>query len=206
MLKKWYISTFIIVITLLGIASQKQVVLPNQQIVLQFTDTEISALEVKNTIAIVKKQLQDLGVNNIQVKKSEQGALKITYHSDADVASIKETFSKDAKLKIAQTKRNNKNTNNFPLDRHTIAYNLDVYEIKEGNNTTDWGFKAVDVLEFKSKNNRLLNPNSPLFFSKLDLDTNTIVYKLTSKIRKNNAVSINEISCKIPQVRAGPQC
>jgi preprotein translocase subunit SecD len=203
MLKKWYISTFIIILTLLGAVSQQQTVIPNQEIVLQFTDAEVTPEEVKNTIAIVKQQLQDLGVNNIQVKESEHGKLKITYYSDSDVASIKETFSKEDKLKVDFNSHNqNESSNKFPIDGNTISYNLDVYEIHNGNDI-EWNLNGLSVVEFDTKNDRFFDPNSSFYFNPIEVSEDNSI-KLTYKVRKNIALAIDDILHKIPEVRAGP--
>jgi hypothetical protein len=65
---KLHIGFLILILTFLGVASQQQTV-ANQEIILQFTDVDVSSNEAQNTIAIVKLQLQDIGADNIQVKK-----------------------------------------------------------------------------------------------------------------------------------------
>ena len=93
MMARWCISVLIFSLTLFGVVSQQQILVPNQEIVLQFEDVDLTSKQAENTVAIVKQQLQDLGAENIQVFSLENGKLKITYFSDSEVASIKETFS-----------------------------------------------------------------------------------------------------------------
>ena len=206
MLKKWYIGTFIIFITLLGVVSQKHAVIPNQEIVLQFTDVTVTRDEVKNTIAIVKKQLQALGVNTIRVREGEHGKLKITYYSDADIASIKETFSKEQKLEIDfKSSHHDKESNQFPLRENTISYNLDIYEIQDGNDT-DWDLNGISVVEFDTKSDRFFDPNPHILFNSITVSNNNKIVKLTYKIRRDIAIAIDDILHKIPEVRAGPIC
>ena len=59
---KWYFGALIIVFTLLGVY-QNRISVPNQEIVLQFTDVNITSDEAENTIEIVKEQLQAIGIN-----------------------------------------------------------------------------------------------------------------------------------------------
>ncbi|SFZ89192.1 hypothetical protein SAMN05428642_10124 [Flaviramulus basaltis] len=205
MLKKWYIGTFIIILTLLGIVSQRPAVIANQEIVLQFTDVAVTIDEVKNTIAIVKKQLQDLGVDNIQVKEGELGKLKITYYSDADVTLIKETFSKEKKVEIDFTANHNKNSNQLPLGEDTISYNLDIYEIQDGNDT-DWDLNGISVIQFDTKSDRFFDPNPHILFNTIIVSNDNKIVKLTYKVRRNIAITIDDILHKIPEVRAGPIC
>ena len=206
MLKKWYISTFIIIFTLLGIVSQDQAVIPNQEIVLQFTNVEVSNDDIEHTITIVKKQLQDLGANAIHVYEAGYGHLKITYYSDADIDSIKKIFSKENKLEIDYTAQNRRNqSNKIPLEDNNIGYNLNIYEIQKGNDV-DWDFNGINVLELKAKNDRFFEPNLYITFNRLDVSRDDKVEKEAFKARKNIEISTDNTLHKIPEVRAGPFC
>ena len=88
-MKKWYIGTLVVLLAVLGIIDREQVTLPNQEIVLQFNDVELASEDTQTTIAIVKEELQNVGVHNFQVKENEKGRLKITYYSEADVIVVK---------------------------------------------------------------------------------------------------------------------
>ena len=206
MLKKWYISTLIIIISLLGIVSQQYTVIPNQEIVLQFNDVEVSNEEVENTIAIVKKQLQNLGVNNVQVTKSTQGKLKITYYSDADIASVKQTLSKEAVLELAYALNNQHQENNqIPVDQDSIGYNFDVYEIHNANDAY-WDLNGINVIVFDTKSDHFFNTNSNLLTNSEAVSIETNLVSLTYKVRRNIAIAIDNILHRIPEVRAGPRC
>ncbi|ULC60300.1 hypothetical protein MBM09_04745 [Flaviramulus sp. BrNp1-15] len=206
MLKKWYISTFIVILTFLGVVSQQQTITPNQEIVLQFNDVEVSNDDIEHTIAIVKKQLQDLGVNTIHVYEAGYGHLKITYYSDADIDSIKKIFSKENKLEIDYTAQNHRNqSNKNPLEDNNIGYNLNIYEIQEGNDV-DWDFNGINVLELKAKNDRFFEPNLYITFNRLDVSRDDKVEKEAFKARKNIEISTDNTLHKIPEVRAGPLC
>ena len=64
---KWYISTLIIILALIGL-NQEQAKLANQQIVVQFTDVEMtSATAHDDVLASVTKKLQALGIVNIEI-------------------------------------------------------------------------------------------------------------------------------------------
>ena len=99
MKQKWYLSTFVLILVLLGY-SRQQAYVPNQEIVMQFVDADVTSDVTQNAIAIVKKQLQTIGIANIQVRETVAGRLKITYNSDLDVASIKRIFSKELSLEL----------------------------------------------------------------------------------------------------------
>jgi len=155
---KLHIGFLILILTFLGVASQQQNSVANQEIVLQFTDIEASSYEAQNTIAIVKLHLQDIGADNIQVKKEENGKLKITYYSDADVASVKETLSKENKLKLHYAYNDDEEKDQKrSSDDGVISCNLDIYEI-QNTNDVDLGLDGI-VLEKKSESDRYYDPN-----------------------------------------------
>ncbi|MFD1163924.1 hypothetical protein [Hwangdonia seohaensis] len=199
---KWYFSALIVIITLFGAFSQQQTIVPNQEIVLQFTDASITPDESQKTIAIVKQQLQDLGVSNIQIKEEEGGKLKITYHSDADVASIKKTFSKEKNLILdAALNNENEDSSKLPFDENTVSYKLDVYEIQNGHDAP-WDLNGTSVVELKPESKRLSNPNLYAFINAFDV--NESGEKVAYKTHYNIAIAIDNTSHKIPEVRAGP--
>ena len=199
---KWHISALILLLTILGVVNQQQISVPNQEIVLQFSNAEVTTEETQTTIAIVKKQLQDLGADNIQVSEEEKGRLKITYYSDADIASIKETLSKEKKVDIdySASNQNNKPTE-FPFD-NVISYNLDVFEIQKANDV-ELGFDGY-ILEQKPESDRVLIPNVYFSFIEVDVREDNKIVKVAYKVSRNNAIAIENISYIIPEVRAGP--
>ncbi len=200
---KWYISTLIIILSLFGVVNQQQITVPNQEIVLQFNNASVTSEDARNTIAIVKKQLQDLGVSNIKVNETENGKLTITYFSDADVTSIKETFSKEKKLKLDYAFKNQdeKDASKRPFDENAISYNLDVYEIEKGSDS-QWDLNGTSVVELKSESNRLAKPSTYAFFNAIEINDGLV--KVTYKTCYNIAIAIDNTSRKIPEVRAGP--
>jgi len=88
MKNKWYISALIFVLAIVGI-NLEQVSVPNQEIVLQFIDVEVSLHETQDVIALVKSQLEAVAVDNIKIQDLGNGTLKITYYSDIAVSEIK---------------------------------------------------------------------------------------------------------------------
>ena len=61
---KWLLPIFIFILSLF-VVSQQQIAIPNQESVIQFSSADVSLFESQNAIAIVKKQLQDIGAENI---------------------------------------------------------------------------------------------------------------------------------------------
>lgn len=190
----------------MGFVSQEQMVTPNQEIVLQFTDVKITSQEAQSTIEIVKKQLKNLGVDNIQVKKSNNGKLKIKYYSSADISIIKDTFSKHESLNVNFTSKNqHRETDDFPLDENNFTYNLDVYEI-ENDADSDWDFNGISVIELDSKSDRFFDPNPYFSLVNIDFRLKNSTVKVAYTIHHNISISIDNTSESIPEVRAGPIC
>ncbi len=199
---KWCFSTLTIILTLFGIC-QQQISVPNQEIVLQFTNLEITSDEAQNAIAEVKKQLQIIGVDNIQVRKSEEGRLKITYYSDADVASIEKILSSENTLELGYTSFGQEEHSKFPSDKNSNSYRLDIHEIQDANDA-DWNLEGIYVLELKAESKRFFNPNKYMSFK--DIDKRTQIVKVTYRAHSNSTIAIDNTSRKIPDVRAGPLC
>ncbi|MBQ0787177.1 MAG: hypothetical protein KBT69_06740 [Oceanihabitans sp.] len=200
-MKKWYICTLVIAFTLLGYVSKEQSALPNQKIVLQFSDTTITSLEIENTVAIVKKQLFDLGVDNIQIHKIENNQLKITYYSDADVVSVKSKLSKERNLAIDYASNSKEQSPKAPSSKEN--YNLDVFKIQDASDANS-GFDGKVAIEPKLESDRYSNPNvyfSASVIEESEIHTNS---QVAYKVNTNIAIAIDNTSYKIPEVRAGP--
>ncbi|WP_142785480.1 hypothetical protein [Changchengzhania lutea] len=203
---RWCISTLIVILTLFGVVCQQQMSAPNQEIILQFTDAEVTSDEAQTTFAIVKQQLRDLGADNIQVTKQPNGSLKITYYSDTDVASIKKIFSKDLNVSLDYNSNTpNKERHQAPSDNEVASYNLDVYEIQDGNNTL-WGSDGKYVLEPKLKTDQFFNPNILISVDDIEDISKNKITSVAFKVREQVTISIGDILHKIPEVRAGPVC
>ena len=193
---RWCISTIIFILTLFGVVNQQKLSVPNQEIVLQFTDAELTSNQVQSTIAVVKKQLQDIGVQNIRIKEGENGLLKITYYSDADVSSIQKSLTLNYSIL-------NEDTSNLPNEERDLSYDLDVYEI----HNADYNYSDLDgkvVLEPKPKNDRIYNPTFDASSNDIRVSEKENLVKVAYKISHHISLEIEEALHIIPEVRAGP--
>ncbi|WP_165605829.1 hypothetical protein [Flavivirga aquatica] len=198
---KWYISTLIITLIFLGVVSQKQTTMPNQEIVLHFTDVETTSDDVQYAIANLKEQLHILGVDNIYVKEGESGKLKITYYSTKDVASIKKVLSKEQNLEFTGLAKN-QDQNKFPSKDSSVNYDLDVHEILKGHDS--YSNTEGYALESKSENRSTFNSNLYLFKIEIEDKKKEEGVKEAYRVCRNIAIAINNIAYAIPEVRAGP--
>jgi hypothetical protein len=199
---KWYLSTFILIVAFLG-AGLQQFSVPNQEIVLQFEDQEISLVETENAIANIKKQLQDIGVEKIQVYKGDNGVLKISYFSEIDVVSVKKIFSKEKALKLSYSSLDiEEGSSKMPSKNKLNTYQLDVFEIQKsiGNEGDSNGL----VVELLPENDRSFNPD--VYYSTLlkELRFKNKIEKAAYIIYSNRSIEIDNSSYNTPEVRAGP--
>ncbi|WP_223033053.1 hypothetical protein [Hanstruepera marina] len=195
-----HIYIVILILTFVGIVSQQQTANANQELVLHFTNIDSSSLEAKKTISIVKRQLQDLGVDNIQVKHENQGKLVITYYSHVDVASVKQILSTEKRLHLNYPQK--KPVEEDPDGSKQVNYNLDIFEIQTGNDYNP-GFDGCIVIE-KTESDRYYDPNTFYASSVLNNQNEESLLQVSFKIWKTIGASLDNTSYTIPEVRAGP--
>ncbi|GGX21250.1 hypothetical protein [Aquimarina muelleri] len=203
MKKKWYFGILIATLALL-VVIQQQTVVPNQEIVLEFVDIEITSLEAQNAIAIVKKQLQSIGIKNTRVSEElKNGKLKITYYSDVDVEDIKKILSKERNVELDPIFYDNEDKDSFPLNENSKDYNLDVYEIQKSTELSS-DFIGKYVLEIKNEQGEYSSSNTCNFISDVDESYIDRLVKVAQIVHANIAIAIDNASHNIPEVRAGP--
>jgi len=200
---KWYFGALIIVFTLLGVY-QNRISVPNQEIVLKFTDVNITSGEAENTIEIVKEQLEAIGINVLRVKELKNGQFKIAYYSTSDVASIKEILSNEKNLKIGFTSNNeDENSSQVPSDKKSKTYKLDVFEIQKSTDSES-GLDGKYVITLKQDCNRFYYPNDIIFNNDIDAKGGNIIAEVAYKVHFSIALAIDYSSGNIPEGRAGP--
>ncbi len=204
MKKKWYFGILITALALL-VVIQQQTVVPNQEIVLEFVDIEVTSQEAQKTITIVKKQLESIGAKNTRISKElKNGTLKITYYSDEDVEFIKRILSEAQNVALDHIVYDqNEDDHQFPLNKNSKDYNLDVYEIQK---STDFGsdFNGISILEVKHEQDRYSGSNSYSFVAEIDINGIGRLVKIAQKVNSTIAIAIDNTSHNIPEVRAGP--
>ena len=206
MKKEWYFRILISALALL-IVMQEQTVVPNQEIVVNFATTNVTSREAQNAIAIVKKQLESIGVRNTRITDElYRGRLKISYYSDAAIESIKKVLSDRDFVSIDYVFYDQKGDDDpFPFGKNSKEkeYNLDVYEINKSADA-DADYTGTYVLEVKQEYDRTHYLYVYDFVSK----TNTAYLKnleqVAQKVSVSIAIAIDNTSYKIPEVRAGP--
>ena len=193
---KWYFSTLLLILLSFG-AFQEQASIPNQEIVLEFVDAKINKESIDNTIADIKEKLLNVGVSNIHIKKTENGALKISYYSIVHIENVKKELTKESLIVL------NENSNNKKQDKGNFNYNIDIYELTNETDVSNLDFKYV--LEIKYSSDRFTTDNFHAFIKKFDQNNTNQHYKTAFKANKKSLFIEDKSSYKKPEVRAGPK-
>jgi len=194
--KKWCFGTLIIILTLFGV-SQENLVAPNQEIVLQFSNAEVSTNQVQLTIANIKKQLKTIGVSSVSVREKANGRLVISYFSDTTVASVNDVLL--SKIDVDYTPKID-NESEFSTEK---TYNLYVFEITK-NSHKGIGSKGKFILDLKQDYDRFSNSNMFVYVPVINSSEKKIDVLVAYKQNKRIAIAIKNSPYKIPEGRAGP--
>ncbi|WP_242085309.1 hypothetical protein [Aestuariivivens sediminis] len=200
-----YVGALIVFLTFLGVVVQQQSILPNQEIVLEFTDSEITPNDTQSTIALVKDQLQSLGAKNIQVKEGRQGKLRISYHSAINVTKVKNALSKNNAFVFEySTNGSEQKGSHVPSEDHKVSCNLDIYEIhNDDGSASDFSGKSVLTVNYKGD-----RYNCPDFYNFCNYwkPCNAEDCRVNHKRYQQLVLEIQDPLHIIPEVRAGPFC
>lgn len=197
---KWFYGTLFVLLAVLGVKMDRAM-LSNQEIVVQFTEEGFSEDKAQQAIAEVKGQLQEVGVENIQISKLNDGGLKITYYSDLAVSEIQQVLS-DADL---HTQRPIDTSQELPTDESgedLMAYELNVYEI-HGPSVISSDIGGTLASEHQLKQHTYLTKITA--FSKgLDLSSYFEAHECALQYSNRSAALRTLQFYTLPEVRAGP--
>lgn len=200
---KWYLSILVIALAFLGI-SLEQKNAPNQEILVQFNEDFVKTSETEAAIETVKKQLQSIGVNEVQVVTIQDGSIKITYYSAIDVSFVKVLFKNQENLYLAYASGQEKSdsSSSFPSSENDNYIQLNVNEIPDNSNR-DLGFNGV-LVEVKFVRDQYVNPIAYFGTSEKDFTLKKYSEVLNKNLYFDSTIIKDNASYKIPEVRAGP--
>lgn len=205
MIAKKYFSGLLILLVLFGFYKE-QTPAPNQEIELHFTDNASVSQENTAVIEAITQQLEDLGVENIQVRQQAGTSLKIAYFSNEKVAAVKELliekgFSAKDQLPILPIEDTNVYLQSFA---NVDNYQIDIYELQSDSDTV-LGSHGKFILDLHKEYDKSPTPSS---FANANSfvtgDDQTIAIELTYTISEYTVIPNENISYEIPDVRAGP--
>lgn len=199
---RWYFTGLIVALAFIGVSIEKSAV-PNQEIVVQFNENSRSSDEAQQAISEITEQLKSIGVADVQVSEMLDGTLKVTYYSTIDISVIENLFNKQNKIRLGDTAFNEtEDSSRIPFSTDSNTYKLQVVKI-QNDYGSDLGFHGLPV-EIKSIKDQYLNQILSLGSSEINFGLKNTVEREVGKNYHYVALSINNTSHKIPEVRAGP--
>ena len=198
---KLHFGILIILLTFLGRYLEHNN-LPNQQVVIQFSDENISNEDALNTIEAIQKRLEDFGAEHIHIGQSERGQLKITYFSNANVESIQDILSSEDGFKFSYD-ASKKSSTNFPFKEKVKDYELNISEI-QSNNNINWDFERVEIVELNQKSEHSTNLKIKISGEAFDIQRCNNITNVAIKVTNRISNATDNTSFNIPETRAGP--
>ncbi|GGI58209.1 hypothetical protein [Winogradskyella haliclonae] len=193
---KWYLFSFVLSLTLLGVVQQYQKPSANQEIVIHFADEQLTDSQAEDSLVQISNALELIGADSIEITSSDNGFVRISYHSDKAVSNVKQMLSEEAEITFDSESK-------LPIQKEAKDYILDIFQIEIGDNTP-WDFEGQQVYTFNLKSDRSFNPDV-LRFPVL-VETSKTYFNLKVAYNANQLVVFvsDNTSHNIPEVRAGP--
>ncbi|WP_458627465.1 hypothetical protein [Winogradskyella sp. PC D3.3] len=201
MKRRLHFGLLVILLTFLGMYLEQNT-LPNQQIIIQFSENNISSDDTESAIETIQHKLQSIGVTHIQIGQNQEGQLRITYHSYADVEHIQNILFNVEDLNFAYNSTQNQ-SDHFPEQKKHKNYELNISEIKTSTDV-NWDFERTQVIELNQKIDRFSCAKTNSFGHQFNDFENNCSIKVAVFINQNATIAIPNISYIIPEVRAGP--
>ncbi|NRB58456.1 MAG: hypothetical protein HRU50_00775 [Winogradskyella sp.] len=197
---KLYFGILLVLLIFLGRQLENRVV-PNQQILLEFSELDLSKQDTNRAIEVIQSRLENVGVTNIQVQQPSEGKLKIVYFSDSDVQYIQTQLLNEEGYKVC-VDQNDQVPEGLP--KETLKkYKLNISEIQKDINT-DWDFDGVQVVELNQKSDRFNKPKVKTFAVTISLQLSNLIEHVALKANYNPSIVSDNLHYKIPEIRAGP--
>ncbi|MCA0133824.1 hypothetical protein [Winogradskyella alexanderae] len=174
---------------------------PNQQIIVQFSNQQISSEQVEASIEALTEELHKLNVDQLQIGEYNKGQLKIKYYSDSDVIRIKRILSliDNVVFEFATDTHSNKDeSDNEPFIK------LNVSEI-QNSPINNWDFEGTQISEFNHKSDRYYFPKLKFGSSEGNAGDQKVHQKNSRFKGYSLSIPKNPYDYKIPEVRAGPK-
>ena len=199
---KFFFGFLISMVSLLGLSLQ-QTSNTHQEIIIKYSDAKGITLETQNnTIAIVKKQLQKIGINYIKISKDHQGHLKISYFSSLDTASIKKVLNEGNYFALSYLpNQNNKQTEDHSGTK-SLNLRLDIFKIpKTFENPIENSGLVVQLL---SKTDRYFIQDVFGGYSLFNNQYGCLTQQNKFKYHSKQETKVDVECLKTIQIRAGP--
>ena len=192
---------FLGIILILGLTVHQldKNLVPNQQIIIEFTDSNYE--NESKVLTRFKKDLKHLGVSNLSIKKLNSGVLLFTYYSNVKITTVQ---------KVINTSVNNNLyiSNNNPHQQHPENQKV-TFKIQhlDEDGLPIKGLSDHAIVETSVKANRLDTKLNDFQCSGFIHTKNFFLnYK---SLQNNNCKDLSytfQLNYNLPEVRAGPYC
>jgi hypothetical protein len=196
---KLHLGVVMVILMFLGTYIEHNLV-PNQQIVIQFSNHQITSEEANSAAEALKQQLKDIGAKKLDIGEFNSGQLTITYYSDTDVMRIQKVLTDDD-LVLDYSLENESNDKSIPEKEELYKFNVSEIQDSPINN---WDFEGTLVTELNHKSDRYYFPKLKYSFTKEDIENHSFKEFLRLKITSIYHFNKSKFAHQIPQVRAGP--
>ena len=196
---KLHLGVVMVILMFLGTYIEHNLV-PNQQIVIQFSNHQITSEEANSAAEALKQQLKDIGAKKLDIGEFNSGQLTITYYSDTDVMRIQKVLTDDD-LVLDYSLENESNDKSIPEKEELYKFNVSEIQDSPINN---WDFEGTLVTELNHKSDRYYFPKLKYSFTKEDIENQSFKECLRLKIPSIYHFNKSKFAHRIPQVRAGP--
>lgn len=201
MINKWFLGSLLAVLALIGI-SLDQTAGPNQEIIIKFSDSNTLQENGYEAVILVRSELEKINVSNINIEEFINGTLKITYYSDLEVREVKKIFSESTVLSQSLLYASQEEDKEHPFDNKNIGdYYLDVFKIQDSN---DVDGHTGAIVDYKSDYTRFSRVHGYAYLKAHDIHHQNNVDQIAYQTSETSALTIDNSSYKIPEVRAGP--
>ena len=196
---KLHLGVVMVILMFLGTYIEHNLV-PNQQIVIQFSNNLITSEEANSAAEVLKQQLEDIGAEKLDIGQFNSGQLTITYYSDTDVMRIQKVLTDDD-LVLDYSLENESNDKSIPEKAELYKFNVSEIQDSPINN---WDFEGTLVTELNHKSDRYYFPKVKSSATKEELNTKSKILYSRFTISSVFQIHKGNFAYQIPEVRAGP--
>ncbi|MCA0154436.1 hypothetical protein LBV24_14490 [Winogradskyella sp. 2Y89] len=196
---KLHLGVVMVILMFLGTYIEHNLV-PNQQIVIQFSNHQITSEEANSAAEALKQQLEEIGAEKLDIGQFNSGQLTITYYSDTDVMSIQKVLTDDD---LVLDYSLGKKSNDKSIPEKVELYKFNVSEIQDSP-INNWDFEGTVVTELNHKSDRYYFPKVKSSATKEELNTNSKILYSRFTISSVFQIYKGKFAYQIPEVRAGP--
>lgn len=196
---KWYIGALVSMIAIF-VVQQQEMVTPNQEIALHFTNDFSSLEKEEQSIVQFTSQLEDTGATVIKVVKKSNGRYTFSYYSEHNVSSIKEKLEVDVVNYLTAISGQ---PVKLPSQEDRAVFQIDIYDIQQDTNGVAGADPAL-FFELKLDFNRGSQVNQPSLVKTIYSSDDRIVEQLIKSANHTQGLTVSSRCYAIPAVRAGP--